>query len=931
MLPIPKPIASSNTASGLALIPLLQGELSTKLYFTKNIYLKLTGAFGIDGEIIQKFYPDEITLDANLGDTSIKASMELIGDPPQPWVLIGSETTNRLELGGFKLGLALGGQIDDPVIVASLGTGDPKTNNNPRLSFVFVPKDVDGFFGSVVGEEAFRIDFQSNLIWSSRDGLAFEGQVGFEVLLPIHFSLGVIEITSLYIAMRGGMPTDDVTAKADLGVSLKGNLGPVSFVIENIGTSLLLESTEQSTSGGLLGDEDLNLGFKPPNGIGLAIDASVIKGGGYLRFDPDREEYAGNLELVFSEWIALKAIGLITTKMPDGSRGFSMVIIITAEFGSGIQLGFGFTLLGVGGILGVNRVVNVEPLKDGVRTGGVESVLFPQNVVANAPRIISDLRAFFPVQEGQFLIGPMAKIGYDTPTLASLSLGVIIEFPDVNITILGVLKVVLPDEQADILRLQVNFLGRVEPSNNLLWFYAELYDSRILFITLEGGMGLLVNWGDEANFVFSIGGFHPRYSPPPLPFNIPPRLAVNILNESAAKIRIEGYFAVTSNTVQFGARAELYFGFSALKVEGHLSFDVLIQFSPFYFIFEFSAGLSVKVFGFGLFSISVSGMLEGPSKWHIKGKAKWKITWLGPTIKVNIDETWGQEKQSELPPIEVFPLLEREYEAITNWQAVVPSSSSLLVTLRKLEEPTAPSSDQEPETRPLVLHPVGSLRISQRKMPLNLKLDKLGNQRPSDVNELSISAVIGSNLLSDPAIIREQFAKGEFKDLNKSQRLSNPGFEKYNAGIELKTEGSQVKTSQAIRRIIRYETIIVDNNFKRHAYSFFEIVVQQFQLLRGRLFGHFLRGNAVTKSPISVAHRARLQPRVEGIKIEAHRYTVAHVKDNTPITIGGEITTAFSTQAEAFDFMQAQVDSNPNVSNEFHVIPNTEVNETLVV
>jgi len=727
------------------------------------------------------------------------------------------------------------------------------------------------------------------------------------------------------MAMRGGASNGESTAKADLGVGIKGNLGPISFVVENLGVSLKLDSVEGTDKKGILGSHDLDLNFKPPNGVGLAIDAAAVKGGGYLFFDNDREEYAGALELVFSEWIALKAIGLITTKMPDGSTGFSMVIIITAEFGSGIQLGFGFTLLGVGGILGINRVVNIDALKGGVRTGAVESVLFPQNVVANAPRIISDLKAFFPVQEGQFLIGPMAKIGYGTPTLASLSLGVIIEFPDVAITILGILKVVLPDEEADVLRLQVNFIGRVEPSNKLLWFYAELYDSRILTFTLEGGMGLLVSWGDDSNFVFSVGGFHPKYKPPALPFPSPPRLALNILNEPSAKIRIEGYFAVTSNTVQFGARAELYFGFSALKVEGHLGFDVLVQFSPFYFIFEFSAGLSVKVFGFGLFSISVSGMLEGPSRWHIKGKAKWKITWLGPTIRVNINETWGQEKQSELPPLPIFPLIEREYTLITNWEAVVPKGSSILVSLRNLDEPQAPDSQSAPETRPLILHPVGKLRISQRKMPLLLKLDKLGNQRPSDVNRLSIVARItgGSDLDVDP--VKEKFARGEFQNLSKSERLSSPDFESYDGGVELKAKGQELQTSMAVKRVIRYETIIIDDNFKRFAHDFYKDFVTAFATLTTALFSHFLKGNVVTKSTVSATYQSRVQPNAQVIEVKAHEYSVAHVRDNT--ALGGEKITSFSSQAMAMDYMQNQIAQNPTLATELHVIPNTEVNQ----
>ena len=245
-------------------------------------------------------------------------------------------------------------------------------------------------------------------------------------------------------------------------------------------------------------------GFKPPKGVGLSIDAGVVKGGGYLFFDFDREEYAGALEITVSDFLSLKAIGLITTRMPDGSRGFSMLIIITAEFSPGLQLGYGFTLIGVGGLLGLNRTVVLEALALGVRTGAVNGILFPVDPVANAPRIISDLRTIFPTYPNRFLIGPMAKLGWGTPTLVSLALGIIIEIPG-NVAILGILKTVLPDEHVPLLQLQVNFIGAIEFDKKRGWFFAALFESRLVFITLEGEMGMLIAVADDANFVLSVG------------------------------------------------------------------------------------------------------------------------------------------------------------------------------------------------------------------------------------------------------------------------------------------------------------------------------------------------------------------------------------------------------------------------------------------
>lgn len=301
-------------------------------------------------------------------------------------------------------------------------------------------------------------------------------------------------------------------------------------------------------------------------------------------------------------------------------------------------------------------------------------MMFPKNVIANAPKIISDLRNFFPSEEGHFLIGPMAKIGWGTPTLISLALGVIIEIPPGDIAIVGVLKVALPTEDIGLIVLQVNFIGAIEPDKSRMWFFASLYDSHVLFITLDGEMGLLFAFGDDANFVVSVGGFHPRYNPPPLPFPNPHRISVDILNTSVARIRVDGYFAVTSNSVQFGAHAELYFGFSALNVDGQIGFDALVQFSPFHFIVEVSASLSVKVFGAGLFSLSISLSLEGPTPWRAHGSGSISILFF--SVDVDIDTTWGESRNTTLPPVKLMPLFVGEFGKPENWRALPPKRTS---------------------------------------------------------------------------------------------------------------------------------------------------------------------------------------------------------------------------------------------------------------
>jgi hypothetical protein len=576
--------------------------------------------------------------------------------------------------------------------------------------------------------------------------------------------------------------------------------------------------------------------------------------------------------------------------MPDGSSGFSLLIVITAEFGSGIQLGFGFTLLAVGGVLGLNRSMALGPLMEGVRSNAITSVMFPRDVVANAPRIISDLRTFFPPHQGTFLIGPMAKLGWGTPPLVSVSLGVIIEIPG-NIAILGVLRVALPAEQLAVIVIQVNFAGAIEFDRKRVYFFAGLFDSRILFLTLEGEMALLAAFGDDPDFVLSVGGFHPAFKPPPLPVPTPKRIAIDILNQPTAKLRAEGYLAVTTNTAQFGARVDARLGFSDFGIEGHLGFDALVQFSPLHFIVAISASLSLKAFGVGLFSIRLRLQLEGPGLWRAEGTGS--ISLLFWSIDVHFDITWGEARPTELPPIAVMPLLGGEFNKQSNWSAQLPEGSNLLVSLRRLD----------PVQDTLVLHPVGVLRVTQRAVPLDLTITRVGNQKPTDAKRFAIA--VASSGLAKRGDVDERFAPAQYQDFDDATKLSKPAFQAMHGGLDLSAAGAQLTSGAMVKRVIRYELITIDSAFRRH---------QRFQLLFTALFVHLLAGNAASKSQLSKAAKVQLKPFEDGVAVKGEAFTVATQAANEPIA-------SFASEAMATEHLNSQLAANPNLAGTLHVIP----------
>ena len=75
-----------------------------------------------------------------------------------------------------------------------------------------------------------------------------------------------------------------------------------------------------------------------------------------------------------------------------------------------------------------------------------------------------------------------------------------------------------------------------------------------------------------------------------------------------------------------------------------------------------------------------------------------------------------------------------------------------------------------------MLHPVGTLQISQRFAPLNLPLDKIGNQKPSDVTSVS-SATAAGPLAVRGATARAVRARRSTATWTTPTKLSAPAFE----------------------------------------------------------------------------------------------------------------------------------------------------------
>lgn len=786
------PTGNTNTdPNGIGLAPFAHGTLSTGT--SSSVYsLGFEGGFDTNDFFRVDMRPDGLDYTLDMSVTDLHAKTIFTYAPLTPFVIIGVDGGHRVEIDKLVVSVGVRGPISDPEVMVSIGAGE-----EGKLRFIFQPKDGDGFINKMFGEDPLVLEFGGEITWSSKTGFGLNGNVGFDINIPINKNLGPLGFKNLNIGASAGSGSAP-KINAGLGVSLK--LGPFTAVVENIGASLAL--VEKTDGSGILGNMDIDWGFKPPTAIGLSLESDAIKGGGFLSFDYENERYVGMIELSIKDKIAVTAIGLLTTRMPDGSKGFSLLLLITAQFPP-IQLGFGFTLNGVGGLIGVNRTMKLDVLRDGVRTGALESILFPENVVENANQIITDLRSIFPPEEGRFAFGPMGKLGWGTPALLDMEIGLLIELPSpVRLAILGIIRAILPDEEAALIKIQVAFLGTIDFEKKFITFDASLFDSKLLTFTLEGDMAVRIKWGDNSNFVFSVGGFHPSYTPPPLELPTMRRLTLNLINKSKLRLILTTYMAVTSNTVQFGAAVDFYAKvISKVTVKGFLRFDALFQFSPFYFIVTFEAGLAVYWKSKSVMSLYLSIMLEGPTPWHAKGRAEFKV--MGIKCKLKFDETWGQNSNTSLPDVAVMPKLVEALSNKANWVAGPPAKEDKLVSLRDL--------DGLPPTN-VVAHPDSVMSVSQKVVPLNTTISQFSNQKPSDYTWFDLKLEDENAVEFDDDDVKEEFAPASYFTLNNDQKLSRPSFEKYNGG--LKVRGTDEFYSDYFReREVEFERVVMDSRY----------------------------------------------------------------------------------------------------------------------
>jgi hypothetical protein len=708
-----------------------------------------------------------------------------------PAFLAGSAKGTRLEIGAFSWGVEIG--PDHAGARAGILRG----------KLVLSLADGDGFLRNLPGG-AVEVPFELGLLADTKSGVRFEGGTGLKVNLPISASLfGVFTVQYIQLEVVVGA---QVRLEVRGGFSVK--LGPFQASVDGLGIKADLSELVRG------GDASAVLTFAPPKGIGLRIDASIVKGGGYLFIDPERGEYAGALELTFATF-GIKAICVVTTKRPDGRDGWSLLILLFAQFS--VHIAYGIFLTGVGGLLGLHHRVDVDALTAGMKTGALDDILFPPNPVADAPRIINRYRQLFPFEQDSLLLGPMLELSYSKPPIVFVRLGLLFEVRNAlggdkpvaltKVVLLGQLVAQLPPRDLGapaIVRLIVDIVGFYDAQEKFLMIRARLRDSFVgidkdVKLNLFGELLLAMRFGDQPAFVLSAGGFHPAFKD--VPRGVPATLERMGVSFAIGPIglRCETYFAVTSNSVQAGLKVSLEAKLGPASIQGWFGFDALLYLSPkFRFIVTIGFSVSLKAFGVSLCSVSVHGSVEGPGEWHMTGEFSFGVLWWD--VSVSFDFTRGLAPAVDFGTVSAAAMLRQELHDPARLLPEAPPDGAGLVTLSTGDAGAAVRA-----------HPLGRFTVKQKTVPFDVAIDRIGTKKLTEgTTRFSIASVtVGGRPTTAAVVVADHFALGQFMALTEEQQLGR-SFESFPCGVTVGTDAYAVPGSGGLTVTASYEEKVLE-------------------------------------------------------------------------------------------------------------------------
>lgn len=695
-------------------------------------------------------------------DVDASFDISLDWTPSAGKIIVGPPEGTRLEAG--PVGLAFRFEASGPPPPTPAAPLFSIRGSAQQVAFVLATTDL-GLLGKILPLPA-EIKLQGDVAIGYRQGVGLQAEVAadqpiaLELPLPLDLNIGSgdagLTLDHVLARLEIQPSGDGVQARVMLKLGASGRFGPVAVAVDGLG--------------GWFGKwGDAKFGFVPPTGFSVSLDAGPVSGGGFLAALPD-DQFAGGLDIKVIG-IGVGAFALFGEA--DNAPAFVGVLGIRLP-SPGIQIGFGFAVTGVGGVVGINRRADTDVLREQLATGFSADILFCDDPVGNGLAVIGQLPRIFPVAKGVFLIGPTFQVTW--LQLFKLDAGVFIELPGPReIFVAGSARLVIGTEDAALVYLRADFIGGIDLVKSLIYFDAVLVNSQVLQVfKVTGGVALRIAYGDNGYFLFSVGGFNAAFNPGGLELPALARAGTSA-SVSIAWLKLENYFALTSNTFQIGAGIEAGVKIGPISAHGWFRFDAMAQFDPFKFTATIDAGFDVEVKGVSLCGVRVTGTLSGPGPLVVYARASVKVLFVRITKDVTV--RFGSDGGNRPRAIgSLVDLLAPEFAQAANLRCEGEDSAVML----KPDTPTIVGNTP-------VVGVVGAIIWEQKRVPFGHSLQRFEGVPIAAGANGALHCLNLAGAGADYAPEQDWFGTGSFMQVSDSEALNNARFVQAQSGMRVGT------------------------------------------------------------------------------------------------------------------------------------------------
>ncbi|MEQ6902116.1 DUF6603 domain-containing protein [Nocardioides sp. YIM 152588] len=393
------------------------------------------------------------------------------------------------------------------------------------------------------------------------------------------------------------VPTDSVH-----WIKVQRHFGPVHFA--RIGAALdggdltLALDAAVDVAGLRLGLDGLSVTtpvdrFDPTfrfRGIGIDYaNGDIAIGGALLRRAPD--DYAGAATITTPQ-LTLSALGAYAKVA--GQPSLFVSAVLDAPIGGPAFL----YVTGLSAAFGYNRSLRMPPVEGVLEFPLVEQALQGAGAPVDLDAEIAHLAGAIPVTPGEsFLSVGLSFTSFqqiDSYVLLAVQFG-----RRTEIDLLGVSHLVAPAPvdgvtSPPLADIEIALRGRFVPGE-VLGIEGRLTPTSYVLASacrLTGGFAFSTWFAGEraGDFVVSVGGYHPAFSPP-TGYPVVPRVGFNWRVDPHVTIKGSGYYALTPHAAMAGGHLEATYHNGRLAAWFQLTLDLLLAWRPFHY--EASASVHV--------------------------------------------------------------------------------------------------------------------------------------------------------------------------------------------------------------------------------------------------------------------------------------------------------------------------------------------------